>query len=77
MSTITTTKPKNPVHKIKVNYHEAHQSIEDICILGAGLSMSNVDEATKNAARRINAYLQKIWDASLNAQFPKSISPLS
>lgn len=60
----------NIIHNLPVGYHEAHKSIEDMCILGSGLIHSNVDDATRNAAKRLNNYLQGIWDAALTAQFP-------
>lgn len=68
MENVTTQ--TNIIHKVPVEYHAAHQSIEDICILGSGLVGSNVDEATRNAAKRLNDYLQGIWNNALNAQFP-------
>lgn len=47
----------NTVHDIKIDFHEAHASIENICLLGAMVK----DEESRKYLHSLNAYLQKIW----------------
>lgn len=47
----------NTVHDIKIDFHAAHDSIENICLLGAMVK----DEEARKYLHSLNTYLQKIW----------------
>ena len=51
-------------HFIEIDLHEAKDSIDDICILGAIVK----DEDTRKHLHRINDFVQKIWNSVLLKQ---------